>query len=130
MNAQVNPWYLSRNGQQHGPFSDADVANFAKLGQLSTNDLIWRDGFENWRPALTIFPAPLPPSAQAPANRTMRAEGRGEPARKAKPPASRGLTLKRTLVALLSSAVIGAGCGYAFKHYLVNAETSLRWGQP
>ena|SRR5258705_8265659 len=130
MNAQVNQWYLSRSGQQHGPFSDADVANFAKLGQLNTNDLIWRDGFENWRPALGIFPAPLPLSAQAPTNRTKRAEGREAPARKARPPARRGPTLKRVLVALLSSAAIGAGSGYVFKHYLVNAEMALRWDQP
>ena len=121
MNLRANQWYLSRNGQQHGPFSDADVANFARLGQLHVNDLIWREGFANWRPALTIFPEPLPASAPYPARRTVAAEV-DVPRRQPIGPSSRwGPTWKVVLIALATSVVIGAIGGYAYRYALTRA---------
>jgi hypothetical protein len=121
MNLRANQWYLSRNGQQHGPFSDADVANFARLGQLQVNDLIWREGFANWRPALTIFPEPLPASAPYPTRRAVAAQVDAPPRQANGFLPRRGPNWKVVLIALATSAVLGAVSGYAYRYALSRA---------
>ena len=64
-------WYLARDGQQYGPLSEPELAKFIELGHLQPTDLLWRDGFPDWRPAMVVFsqqrhaprPAPGPRSA-------------------------------------------------------------------
>jgi hypothetical protein len=67
-------WYLARDGQQYGPLTDPELAKFVELGHLQPTDLLWREGFPDWRPALAVFPpqgagaagrkeAPLAPQA-------------------------------------------------------------------
>jgi hypothetical protein len=130
MTSQANQWYLSRNGEQHGPFSDADLANFAALGQLQTNDLVWREGFSNWRPARTIFPesqrAPVPasPIASKPVRPRADASRREETPQQT----SAGPTWRVALIALVCSALIGGASGYAFKHFATNSTLTPRDG--
>jgi hypothetical protein len=129
MNLRANQWYLSRNGQQHGPFSDADVANFARLGQLQVNDLIWREGFASWRPALTIFPEPLPASAPYPTRRAAAAQVDVPRRQSIDTSPRRGPTWRVVLIALATSAVIGAISGYAYRYALTrSAELMPRSG--
>jgi hypothetical protein len=63
-------WYLAREGQQFGPISEAELAKFIELGHLQPNDLLWREGFPDWRPAMVVFPprtnTPTRPATQAP----------------------------------------------------------------
>ena len=54
------PWYLARDGEQYGPISEAEMAKLVELGHLQPNDLLWRDGFPDWRPALVVFPPHAP----------------------------------------------------------------------
>ncbi len=61
-----NEWYLARDGQQHGPLSEAELDKFIELGHLRPNDLLWRVGFDDWRLAADVFP-PLPPTPAGPA---------------------------------------------------------------
>lgn len=49
-------WYLAREGQQFGPISEAELAKFIELGHLQPTDLLWREGFPDWRPAMVVFP--------------------------------------------------------------------------
>lgn len=67
----LNPqWYLARDGQQFGPISDAEMAKFVELGHLKPTDLLWREGFPDWRPAMVVFPPrarPVPGSMPMPA---------------------------------------------------------------
>jgi GYF domain 2 len=58
-------WYLAREGQQYGPLSDAELGKFVELGHLQPNDLLWREGFPDWRPALVLFPHKPKPSPAA-----------------------------------------------------------------
>jgi len=51
-----NQWYLARDGQQYGPLTDPELAKFVELGHLQPTDLLWREGFSDWRPALSVFP--------------------------------------------------------------------------
>ena len=122
MRSQANQWYLTRDGKQHGPFSDADLANFAALGQLQASDLVWREGLSSWRAALTIFPEPVraPARALPPASQPARA-GVEEPRRKEIQLQTRaGPTWTIALIALACSALIGALDGYTYKHLAIN----------
>ncbi len=58
-------WYIARDGQQYGPLSDVEMRKFVELGHLRPADLVWRQGFPDWRPAPAVFPtpAPIPPPA-------------------------------------------------------------------
>ncbi|MGE0857374.1 MAG: DUF4339 domain-containing protein, partial [Hyphomicrobiaceae bacterium] len=62
-------WYIAREGQQHGPITDAEMKLFVDSGHLRATDLIWRPGFAEWRPAPLVFPqqpaAPLQPAPRA-----------------------------------------------------------------
>ena len=65
--ASQTQWYLARDGQQFGPLSDAELARFIELGHLQPTDLLWRDGFPDWRPAMVVFPPVRRPAAPRPA---------------------------------------------------------------
>lgn len=58
MSGQGSPsqWYVARDGQQHGPLSDAEMRLFVQGGHLKPADLIWRPGFPDWKPATEVFP--------------------------------------------------------------------------
>lgn len=56
-------WYIARDGQQHGPLSEAEMRLFVDGGHLRPTDLLWRPGFSDWRAAPQVFP---PPSADPP----------------------------------------------------------------
>lgn len=69
-----NVWYLARDGKQHGPLTHLEMTKLVELGHLRTADLVWRPGFDNWRPAPSIFeltapsaPKPAAPTAARPA---------------------------------------------------------------
>lgn len=68
-------WYLARDGQQHGPLSQIELDKFIELGHLRPEDLLWRAGFDDWRPAAEVFP-PRPPQPAAPTLPTLSAEDR------------------------------------------------------
>ena len=72
-------WYLARDGQQYGPLSDPELAKFVELGHLQPADLLWREGFSDWRPALAVFPpktaGPIPGSLSAHNGTSARAAG-------------------------------------------------------
>lgn len=51
-------WFIARDGAQHGPLSDAEMKKLVELSYLRPTDLIWRQGFPDWRPALAVFPRP------------------------------------------------------------------------
>ncbi|MGQ0672301.1 MAG: DUF4339 domain-containing protein [Hyphomicrobium sp.] len=59
-------WFIARDGQQHGPVTDVEMRKLAELGHLRPQDLVWRQGFPDWRPALVVFPPPPPAPAPAP----------------------------------------------------------------
>lgn len=54
--APKTEWYLARDGQQHGPLTDAELRKFIELGHLREDDLVWRAGFDQWQPILEVFP--------------------------------------------------------------------------
>ncbi len=89
-------WYLARDGQQYGPLSEPELAKFIELGHLQPTDLLWREGFPDWRPAMVVFPPrkpamarppqPAPPPGNAPPRPAAGAQVRTQaPARQQRP---------------------------------------------
>jgi hypothetical protein len=135
--ASQTQWYLAREGQQYGPLSEVELTKIIEMGHLQPNDLLWREGFPDWRPALVVFPprkpgVPRPPSParfpatpnpmarQSPMPRGVPAPGmrqsraRGERYAEPEDAAPRGGRLRRTLVVLVCLGVLGAGGWYGY----------------
>jgi hypothetical protein len=132
-------WYLARDGQQYGPLSEVELRKFIELGHLQPTDLLWREGFPDWRPAIVVFPR-SPQGTQAPAAAAVhpgppgaprvRAHARHGP--QAAPAALRadhgriapeedevaggGRRIMKTLVILLILAAIGGAVWFAYPH--------------
>lgn len=62
-------YYIARDGQQIGPFEEAEILRRIEEGVLSSNDLCWREGMTDWRPIATVLnlatPKPSPPPMPA-----------------------------------------------------------------
>jgi uncharacterized RDD family membrane protein YckC len=66
--------WIGRNGERHGPYQESDVRQWLRDGEVSGDDLGWRDGLADWQPLSTLFPEELqrsagsmpPPMATAP----------------------------------------------------------------
>ncbi|MGE0702036.1 MAG: DUF4339 domain-containing protein, partial [Hyphomicrobiaceae bacterium] len=69
-NNQAIEWYLARDGQQHGPVTDAELRKIIELGYLKPSDLVWRQGMAEWGLAEQVLDlkaaSPPPPSPPAP----------------------------------------------------------------
>jgi hypothetical protein len=66
-------WYYTNNGTQKGPVSLEQLKQLAQTGVLLPTDLLWREGFAEWRPAsnakgLTFVPVALPLTPMPAAN--------------------------------------------------------------
>ncbi|MFN3743308.1 MAG: DUF4339 domain-containing protein [Hyphomicrobiaceae bacterium] len=78
-------WYLARDGQQHGPITATEMNKIIELGYLLPTDLVWRQGFADWKPASEAFPKPpetSPPAGppQPPAQGPSPAQNQARPA--------------------------------------------------
>ena len=47
-------WYLARGDKQYGPLGDRELLLLAKRGGLRNDDLLWRPGFETWKPVHAV----------------------------------------------------------------------------
>lgn len=128
--ASSTQWYLAREGQQFGPISDAELAKFIELGHLQSNDLLWREGFPDWRPAMVVFPPRTPtqgrpgagprPEGASGRNPSPTLEARGPDARRrgvGEPETERrrGRGARAAMV-LLIVAALGAGAWFAYPY--------------
>lgn len=54
-------WYVSRSGENRGPYTSDALRQMARSGELLLTDLLWKDGMKQWRPAgesKGLFPKP------------------------------------------------------------------------
>ncbi|MEX0677246.1 MAG: DUF4339 domain-containing protein [Pirellulales bacterium] len=47
-------WYYARNDQQFGPVSAVALKQLADSGELSPDDLLWREGMAEWATAINL----------------------------------------------------------------------------
>lgn len=127
-------WYLAREGQQFGPISDAELGKFIELGHLQPTDLLWREGFPDWRPALVVFPPQNQTDPRsAPAARPAGGGPVTQPSQREKPARTRPLatdsldddedgrkrgggSLRKLLVAVLVLGVLASSAWFAYGH--------------
>ncbi len=48
--------FILKNGQQAGPYEQADVEQGLRTGQYSFDDLAWHEGLSEWQPLATLPP--------------------------------------------------------------------------
>jgi len=63
-------WYAHINGENRGPLTTASLMSSVNSGQVAPDTLVWRAGFDDWRPAGDCFPQSFSPSAESQANAT------------------------------------------------------------
>ena len=62
-------YYISRAGQQYGPYSLEDLRNMQAQHQVDVNDLAWAEGMPAWTPLSQVLgstPAPAAAPVAAP----------------------------------------------------------------
>jgi phage FluMu protein Com len=87
------PWYFTRDGKKFGPYTAAQLKQYAGSGQLLPTDLLWKEGMEGWRPASTVkglFAAQQPPPQ--PAAQAQPSGSHGNPFESLATPDARPLT--------------------------------------
>lgn len=52
--ASNDDWYYAKDNQQLGPVSAAELKRLSSSGELAESDLIWKEGWDDWRAAGTI----------------------------------------------------------------------------
>lgn len=126
-------WYLARDGQQFGPISDAELGKFIELGHLQPTDLLWREGFPDWRPALVVFPPQAQTDPRSAATGRPASSGPvTQPSQREKPARTRPLAadplddeedgrkrgggLRKLLVAVLVLGVLAGSGWFAYGH--------------
>lgn len=50
----MSEWYYGKDGQQYGPVDEATIKARAATGEISSTDLIWKDGMEKWLPLAEV----------------------------------------------------------------------------
>lgn len=63
----ASEWYYSHGGQRHGPVSSDQLKELVAAGKLRADDLVWKEGMDNWTPAGKIKKLFPPPPAAGPA---------------------------------------------------------------
>ena len=59
-------YYVSRGGQQYGPYSLAQLQSMSSQGQVDANDFAWAEGMASWQPVSQVLASASPaPAAQA-----------------------------------------------------------------
>jgi hypothetical protein len=105
-------WHLVRNGKPFGPLSDLEFFKLIELGHLEQNDLLWRDGFSEWRSASVVFPElqeVLTPSHTEPQECSITV---GEPLVAARPVCR---TARKALaLGLLTIVILGGAVSYGY----------------
>lgn len=63
-------WYYSKNGMQLGPVAEEELLAKSKSGEVSVNDLIWKEGMADWKPLGQVeeFMGSLPVSMSPPSS--------------------------------------------------------------
>jgi hypothetical protein len=105
-------WHLVRDGKPFGPLSELEFLKFIEQGHLEQNDLLWRDGFTEWRSATVVFPElQESPSPTDPLECSITI---GEPLVAAKPACRRATSRKALGLGLFAIVILGGAVSYGY----------------
>ena len=100
--------YISRAGQQFGPYSLEDISKYLRDGALKSDDLAWYEGCADWMPLSNVPGISLP--ASAPAKR--------RPCATAQVPPAPTIWGTRIRVSLGATTMILATAGWILRYYI------------
>ncbi|HEY1378328.1 MAG TPA: GYF domain-containing protein [Gemmataceae bacterium] len=113
----ASEWYYSHNGERHGPISTSQLKEMAAGGRLRPEDLVWKDGMDNWTPAGKVKGLVAAGVAAAPAA-PARAPDRPADAKPEPPPAG---DISNRQLAVGLTALFGGALGL---HRFVLGDTT------
>ena len=58
--------WIGRDGERHGPYTEVEVRQWLRSGQVSASDLGWYEGLADWQPLSVLFPEELVMAPAAP----------------------------------------------------------------
>lgn len=85
----ASEWFMRKNGEEDGPFSSEQIKQMVRNGLLAAEDLIWKEGMDDWRPAgesRRLFPQSGRRSSQGSSRRSSRKSS--SRSRSSEPPAA------------------------------------------
>ena len=62
--------HITRNGEQHGPYPEANAREMLATGQLLPTDLAWHDGMDDWKPINEVLGISVPTQTTAAAGKS------------------------------------------------------------
>lgn len=71
-------WHYAKGGEKHGPITAIQLKELATTGQISPDDLVWREDMQDWRQARSVkglFPEKTTPPKQPPPTTASHATG-------------------------------------------------------
>lgn len=135
--------YLTRDGQQLGPYDEAAIRAGLQNGAFTPADLAWFEGAAGWAPLATVpglgaadMPPPSPPVAAAPAWTAPGVPASPSPFAPAATPAGDGAAKRWTgritscasiVVALVSLLVYVSHCSTMGKRYKASNKESVNY---
>ncbi|MEX2288678.1 MAG: GYF domain-containing protein [Planctomycetaceae bacterium] len=118
----LGEWYYCSHAGKYGPFSEHAIRVLVEQGQIRDGDLVWKQGFSDWKPAVQFFacqralPQPIADSLQPTAADGFAATGSGSHPRSFVQPDRGALIVALGLIGLficgplcLVAWVLGAG---------------------
>lgn len=57
--------YIAKDGQKHGPYTEAQLQEYVKSGRVRPNDLAWKSGYSKWISVSQMLPAAVNPGGSA-----------------------------------------------------------------
>lgn len=124
-------WFYARGGQQIGPVSFDTLRQMNASGQVSANDLVWREGMANWQPLGTVpefagvasaaSPFPQSPGVYPPPSGTMAYPGYG-----IVPQSYNGMAVTAFVLSLLGLVCAGVILGIVSIALSVTAQNGMK----
>jgi uncharacterized protein DUF4339 len=118
-------WYLARGDKQWGPLADRELLLLAERGGLKTDDLLWRPGFDAWKPVREVCDAGDLLGSQPPGATNSPRRDVAEAAPTAEPGRNKPSLRARLLEELKSFLIIFAYLWLVFLVFLVHEWTVL-----
>ncbi|MDA8968572.1 GYF domain-containing protein [Akkermansiaceae bacterium] len=102
----MSEWYYGQGGQQEGPFDEEAMRGRIAAGQVSADDLVWREGMAEWLPLAQVSElAAAPATAGSSPYETPATNPTGAPATTspyASPPPTSGLAIAALVLGILA----------------------------
>jgi uncharacterized RDD family membrane protein YckC len=119
--------WIGRDGERHGPYTEADIRQWLASGEVSPADLGWYEGLADWQPLSVLFPqAQAEPSEAArvpplPANTDRALDDVASFWKRV------GAWVIDYLILLLPTAIIALAMGApaAFEHFVSQVESGV-----